>query len=331
MRFEVWNSHLALPGLALAAAALLGAAGTAPYWRAQRPAEAGDGVTHLRLTGQAIVPEVTRLGMNLGEQNFYDSGQMVRNLLYRNPGFEGMEYRSILHCVTGGAAGCVDPRQGIQWPAGFWDGAGFEVLDGAAEGRRGKVTASGPSGGGYGLTLKGAGTAIGAGDWLAVEKKFPGDAAAGWWPTLEGGARLEAERTDLSPETQGRQALRIEADGAGQSVDLRSYFDTTQGFTFVRLRGRYRLSFRAKGLAGNRVLHVHVRRDAAGMHDYLEQDLRLTSSWADYHADFAANEDAGPVGAVEAGFTVTGRLAAAGRRGAGANRRRPRQPDRLSR
>ncbi len=305
MKSTGWNLRV---GLAFAAISLLGVAVVAPFWLVRSVEGAEGGVTHLKVTREVILPGVTRLGINLGEQNFYDSGQMMKNLLYRNPGFEGMEYRSILHCTMsgtgGGAASCVDTRQGFQWPAGFWDGARFEVLDGIAAGRRGSVRASVASGGGYELTLDGV--VIGSGDWLAVEKEFAGDAAAGWWPALKGGARMEAERVDLSPETEGRQALRIEAANVGQSAELRSYFDSTEGFTFVRLRGRYRLSFRAKGLAGNRVVHVHVRRNSAGMHDYLEQDVRLTPQWADYHAEFAANEDAGTVGAVEAGFSVAG-------------------------
>ena len=304
MRMNGWKLRVAPPEFAFTVLALLAVAITVPFWHAQHMAEAGSSVTHLRVTSQVILPGVTRLGINLGEQNFYDSGQMMKNLLYRNPGFEGMAYRSILHCTMGGASSCVDTRQGFLWPAGFWDGARFEVLDGVAAGRRGIVRASGPDGGGYGLTLDSA--MIGSGDWLAVEKEFPGDAAAGWWPTLKGGARLDAERADLSPETQGRQALKIEAANEGQSAELKSYFDSMEGFTFVRLRGQFRLSFRAKGLVGNRVVHVHVRRNEAGIHDYLEQDVRLSGQWADYHAEFNANEDAGTVGAVEAGFTVTG-------------------------
>ncbi len=303
MRSKGWNLRVAQGGVAFAAILLLGAA-VASFWLVRSVKGAEGGVTHLRVTREVVLPGVTRLGINLGEQNFYDSGQMMKNLLYRNPGFEGMSYRSILHCSMGGAGSCVDARQGFQWPAGFWDGARFEVLDGVAVGRKGSVRASGASGGGYGLKLNGG--VIGNGDWLAVEKEFSGDAATGWWPALKGGARLEAERVDLSPETRGRQALRIEAANAGQSAELRSYFDSTEGFTFVRLRGRFRLSFRAKGLAGNRVVHVHVRRNAAGMHDYLEQDVRLTSQWADYHAEFNADEDAGTVGAVESGFSVAG-------------------------
>jgi hypothetical protein len=277
---------------------------------------AGGGVTHLRVTSQVVLPGVTRLGINLGEQNYYDSGQMVKNLLYRNPGFEGMSYRSILHCNIGGPARCLDTQQGFVWPAGFWDGASYEVLDGVASGRRGKVLTSGPSGGGYSVGLDGGGagrvTAIAGGDWMAVAKDFPGDPASGWWPTLNGGARLEAERKDLSPSTAGHQALRIVAEATGQSAQIKSYFDSTDGFTFVRLHGRYRLSFRAKGLGGARTLHIHVARLVNGETLFLDQDVRLTPSWADYHADFTASEEevvsnspklAGPV---EVNFSVAG-------------------------
>ena len=100
-------------------------------------------VTNLRVTSQVILSGVTRLGVNLGEQNFYDSGQMLKNLLSRNPGFARMTYRSIFHCQTGGPARCVDARPGIQFPADFWNGARYEVLEGAAAGQRGTVTASG--------------------------------------------------------------------------------------------------------------------------------------------------------------------------------------------
>lgn len=270
----------------------------------------GNSTTHLRVTKQVILPGVTRLGINLGEQNYYDSGQMMKNLLYRNPGFEGMEYRSILHCLQAGPWNCTDTRHSFEWPAGFWDGARYEVLDGTAVGRHGVVrssTPTNPSGpGGYSLILEGAGPPIGTGDWLAVSKDFPGDPAAGWWPTLKGGARLEAERRDLPPQPEGRQVLRVDAGGTGQSVELKSYFDTLEGMTFVRLRGRFRLSFKAKGLYGNKSIHVHVVRLAAGKLDYLEKDFQLTPGWAEYRAEFNANEGAGPIGPVETGFSIAG-------------------------
>jgi len=293
-------------GLVIAALMLMAAVAAGPEAHSQAATKTGGGVTHLRVTNRVILPGVTRLGINLGEQTYYDSGQMMRNLLYRNPGFEGMAYRSILHCLSSGPSNCTDTRHSFTWPSGFWDGASYEVLDGAAVGRKGSVGSSGPSGGGYGLTLDSAGPAIGTGDWLAVSKEFPGDPSSGWWPQLTGGAKLEAERKDLSPETGGRQALRIAASLPGQSVELKSYFDSMEGFTFVRLRGLYRLSFRAKGLAGTRTIHAHVKRIVNGKADYLEQDFQLTPAWADYHAEFMVEEGPTPTGPVEAGFSVAG-------------------------
>jgi len=263
------------------------------------------GETHLRVTSQVILRGATRLGVNLGEQNFYDSGQMLKNLLARNPAFAPMRYRSIFHCQTGGAGRCTDTRGGIQFADNFWSGARYEVLVGAAAGRTGSVAASGAGAGGYVLTL-GGGSAIGAGDWLAVEKDFPGDPAAGWWPTVSGGARLEAERADLPPGLGLRQALRIEANGAGQYAQVNSYFDSTAGMSFVHLRGRYRLSFRAKAAGGSNLLHVHVARSAPGLRRYVDAELRLTPRWAEYNEEFTANETALPAAAAEVSFSESG-------------------------
>lgn len=264
-----------------------------------------NGVTHLRVTSQVVLPGVTRLGMNLGGQNYYDSGQMLKNLLYRNPGFEGMSYRSIFHCQFGGQARCVD-TWGVNFPADFWDGAHYEVLVGASAGRHGTVTASAPVPGGYGFALDSSGPAIAAGDWMAVSKDIPGDPTAGWWPSVKGGGTLEAERADLPPGTLGRQALRMEAASPGASAQVNSYFDTTEGMTFVRLRGRYRLSFRAKGLGGSKVLHVDVGRLAGGLHPYLNKDVPLTSAWANYDEEFTADEGDLPVGSVQVSLNATG-------------------------
>jgi len=303
------DAAMAAAGLFLMAAVAAGPHGDSRVSAAGDSSK--DGVTHFRVTSQVLLHGVTRLGINLGEQNYYDSGQMTRNLLYRNPGFEGLAYRSILHCMIGGPANCTDTHHAFTWPQGFWDGAHYEVLDGetrdgSATGRTGTVKASGPASGGYSLGLDSTGPAIAAGDWLAVSKSFPGDPASGWWPALHGGAHLDAEFKDLSTETKGRQALRIESAAAGQSVELKSYFDTSEGMTFVRLHGRYRFSFRAKALAGSKSLHVHVKRIVNGKADYLEQDFQLTPAWANYQAEFTANEAPLPAGPVETGFSVEG-------------------------
>ena len=275
--------------------------------RAQMESGARSDVTHLRVTSEAILAEVTRLGVNLGEENFYDSGQMLKNLLSRNPEFAGMTYRTIFHCDLGGVGRCVDDRSGIQFPADFWNGANYEVVKGAAQGHRGTVTQAGPADRGYALTLS---SSVGAGDWIAVERNAPDNPAAGWWPTMHGGARLELEHNDLPPGVPVRQALRIDAAAAGQSADLNAYFDSMAGMTFVHLRGRYRLSFRAKALSGSttgaKTIHVHVGRLVAGLRRYVDTDVHLTPAWAEYSEEFTANETALPAAAVETGFNVSG-------------------------
>ncbi len=291
----------------LAALALLGAAACSSNGRGQR-ADSGTGsVTDLRMTRQVILPGVTRLGINLGDQDYYDSGQMLKNLLYRNPAFAGMNYRTIFHCQYGGPARCVDTRGGINFPAHFWDGAAYTVLEGSAAGRRGTVTAAGPAGDGYALALDSeASDPIGAGDWLAAEKQFPGDPTAGWWPTVRSGGQLEADRDDLPPNQPGRQALRMVATGASAVAQVNSYFDSSAGMTFVPLRGRYRLSFWAKGLTASTVLHVHVGRLAPGLRYYLNEDVRLSPQWKLYSEEFSAEEVNLPPAPVETGFYVMG-------------------------
>ncbi len=66
------------------------------------------GVTHIAVTDTVLQPSAERLGINLGEQNFFDSGMILKNLVARNPGFEGGSYRSILRCLHADATRCAD-------------------------------------------------------------------------------------------------------------------------------------------------------------------------------------------------------------------------------
>ncbi len=308
MRLHLSNANRdprALKGktLSLRMALWLGVMSAAlPLSLCAQPASSTADVTRLRVTDQVILAHVTRLGINLGEQNFFDSGQMLKNLLARNPEFAGMTYRGIFHCSAGRAGLCVDMRPGIRFPANFWNGADYEVLDGAAMERSGTVSAAAPGAGGFALTLSGT---VSAGDWIAVETTVKDDAGAGWWPTLRGGARLAIERNDLPPGAPVRQALEIDAAGVGRSAELNAYFDSIAGMSFVHLRGRYRLQFRAKAISGSGLMHVHVARLVPGLRRYLDQDVHLTRNWTQYSEEFTANERSLPAAAVETGFSFT--------------------------
>ena len=112
----------------------------APLAGCQRPTTpkplAETGPTTITITPEVLHPNVKRLGINLSGQTFYDSGQMLRNLTFRNPGFEGETWQSILHCKTITINSCTDENQYAQWPGGFLDGARYTVLSGPAHGRQ---------------------------------------------------------------------------------------------------------------------------------------------------------------------------------------------------
>jgi alpha-L-arabinofuranosidase len=252
---------------------------------------------------------VERLGINLSGQTYYDSGQMLRNLVARNPGFEGERWQTILHCKRAGRTSCTDENQYAVWPAGFLKGAQVEVLSGAAAGERATVVSSTAAQAPLGvtLTLNGLTHALHDGDFVLACVDKPGGAEAGWWTEVQGGAVIGSERRDLSPHTPGKQALRVEAEGAGQSATVSSYFDTLAGHSFVQLRGMYRLRFRARPLSARRALEVRLQRmdTAHGMETLLDRSVELRPGWNDYELEFAARENGSAMGNVGLTFGFT--------------------------
>ncbi|HEY0306614.1 MAG TPA: hypothetical protein VGB94_00485, partial [Acidobacteriaceae bacterium] len=280
--------------------------------RVEAAASAALGITHIEVQETVLQPAVERVGMNLGEQTFFDSGMMLKNLVARNPGFEGGSYRSILHCVHADAARCTDDDADSAWAKDFWRDGAYEWISGPLEGHKGTVTGSTAAvRGSVGAVLQlvdsaGSGAkAAGFAGYLVVRKSQPGNAMAGWWPQTQGGGTLTAESADLSPKTAGKQALRMTAVGAGASAAAISYFDTTDGHAFLRLQGRYRLSFRAKAVVGpagaGKGLRVALERLSAPPASFLSEKVELGTTWQDLHVDFEAKDAVGPGGVPAAG------------------------------
>jgi alpha-L-arabinofuranosidase len=264
--------------------------------------------TSIQITGAVVQPSVTRLGINLGDQTSYDSGQMVKNLIFGNQGFEGMKYRSILNCVQVSANTCTDDNTYDPQPTGFWTNATYLVISGAQAGASGTITASTSipiSCGNCGQQVvtfdKNLGLA--AGDYVAVTNSFPGNAQTGWSAVPAGNATFATELQDLSPETVGKQALRITATGASDSASLTRGWDTTDNKTFLQMNGHFALTFRAKGTGGTNKVSVLVDR-LTGEAAFLQQTVNLTSSWADYSLPFTASENGSEIGHIQLVFSL---------------------------
>lgn len=268
------------------------------------------GLTDIAVGRNFMYRNVKHFGINLSGQSFYDSGQMLKNFAFRNPGFEGETWQSILRCKTVANQSCEDDSLYSKWPAGFLDGASYEVISGAASGVHGTILHSSAAGDAHGLLLQLSGLPHGLApsDFLLLRKEKPGNAQAGWWTQTEHGAQFATEFNDLPPNTSGRQALRVEAPGTEQSARVSAYFDSTETRSFLQMRGAFHLTFKAKSVNGAKSIGVTVARNDKKHHPapFLSQRPQLTTSWQSYSYDFRAAEDGSALGTIGLSFDIRG-------------------------
>jgi alpha-L-arabinofuranosidase len=270
-------------------------------------------VSDIAITNKVHQEGVKRFGINLGRTTFYDSGQILRNFTFRNPGFEGESWRSILRCKTITSTTCIDGNQYAVWPENFLKGAHFEFISGSAIGISGTIQSSLPARypeHGVSFNYQTLSRTPSPNDFVLVSFERPGGADKGWWTnTMNSGAKISTEFKDLSPRSPGRQALRIQASGPNQVAHLDSYFDTYEGRSFVQLKGRYTFSFRAKGISGNNSISVHIIRNGTepgGPGLFPSRVIHLSAAWKDYSYEWTASEDGSQVGPVDISFSVNG-------------------------
>jgi hypothetical protein len=277
--------------------------GLAPLTQATGAGQA----TNIAIGTSVLQPSVKRLGINLGDSDFYDAGQIMKNLVFRNPGFEGEIYQSTIRCASGRATACTDDNGASAWPTGYWNGATFEVFHGAARGRTGKVagyTAAAKATGGTFL-FSTSGVAPVTGDYMIVRMRVPGDAPAGWWSATSGKGVIATNASDLPPGTTGHQTVALNAPTASDCAQLAAHIDVGTQRSFTRLDGTFRLSFKAKGTGGSNTVAVNLKRNS--LRTYLDQTLHLTNAWKTYTLRFTADERGSSLGTIELRFNTVGR------------------------
>ena len=262
--------------------------------------------TNIAIGSTQLQSSVKAFGINLSDKTYYDAGQVTKNLVSRNPGFEGEIYNSTIRCVSGGATTCVDDDPWSAWPAGFWNGATFEVFYGASQGRTGTVSSYSAANGGSGgtFTFSTSGVAPATGDYMIVRMTVPGNASAGWWPTTSGNGAITTNSSDLPPGTTGLQTAAVNAPTASDSATLTAYFDGDGGRSFVLLNGTFQLTFKAKGTGGSNAIALNLQRPGSGT--YLNQTVNLTNTWTTYTFNFTAAESGSNLQNVALAFTTVG-------------------------
>ena len=263
------------------------------------------GPTVIEITDLRKINAVKKFGINIGSTSFYDSSLLTKNLLYRNPGFEGELYQSVVSCSISANGSCIDQEDSTSWPDGFWTGGGYEFISGGLKSRRGIVASSESSGDGHHLRLKFSGGDVpaGASGYLILRATKPGSGQAGWWPHVCCGGKITTELDDLAGKEAGQQALRL-ADSQGGEASVSSYFGYSADRSFVLLRGKYELQFIAKGVSGQNSAVVSVRRNSTPAETFVTQAIHLSKQWRPYKISFTADEDSAASGLIEVQFAA---------------------------
>jgi alpha-L-arabinofuranosidase len=262
--------------------------------------------TTIDVSSSVAVPSVKRFGINLGNTNYWDAS-IMKNLLFQNPGFEGLLYRSVVECASGTATGCTDTLTSSAWPSGFWNGASYEFIWGTAKGRTGTVVSSTAphAGSGTSYVFADSGVVPNAGDYVVLRKSIAGDAQSGWFPVASNGATISTELSDLAPGTEGKQAIRLSAPNAGQEASITGTLDASSFGSFLQLNGSFHLSFKAKGVGGNNGLIVSLRRAGpSGETLFIDRTLVLGNSWSTYGIDFTGSETGSATGLIYMQFAA---------------------------
>ncbi len=271
-------------------------------------AAGAQGPTVIDVSQTVLHENVIRLGMNLGGESYYDSQQILKNLISQNPGFEGRQWQSVLRCGRVTPDSCTDGANSGSWPEGFLDGGTFEVITGAAAGRTGAILHSTAAGNQTGTTIQIApgGKPLADNDYIVVRNTATGHGTDGW-SVYVNGATIATELKDLSPRSPGKQALRINASNPGAFAGIATFFDTANGPSYVQLRGPYTIRFRAKGIGGNKAIRVKLSRITHnGDITLFDQNVILSGNWQDYSLNLTASEPASSVGSVSLAFSVGG-------------------------
>lgn len=276
--------------------------------------------------------KTSRVGMNIGAIDYFDSGQIYKNLAgINNPGMEPSLTRQIWAIASAGTTTTFTiPDQFDTVPPNYWIGGTVTVVDSQSGGaelgcvgtiasntgpnypKQGVVTFVAPT-----ITISGGcPAAFAIGDLVVVSKStFP--TPESWWETggnggvrgtVTGGAQLLSDTTDLCA-TCGTQSLSMNATASGsKATAIVDYDSESVDNIFVLMNGSYQLTFWAKLAAGTPSLVVSAGRGSSGGFNCGTFTPTLTSTWAQYTWNCTASE--APATTVPAtasiSFNVTG-------------------------
>lgn len=256
---------------------------------AQQAAPKAD--TIIQLSETPLVVDAKRLGLNLGGPENYAAAQYLKNIIH-NPGFESGEYGMVWH-TKGGATGTHalqdfwstewnNDALGIGQPVGFWNGADYEIVYGAAAGRRGKISLFNHENLTYSYYFNNNGTAPDTWSVVFVRQQFS-NSFGSKTPSPN------ADTTTVRPGSPGVQSYHAFWPGADWMPVSNMYFDSYwrdsqfEAGKLMVIEGPWRLEFWAKGRTTGDQMRVRFFREGEG--SFINRVFTLTTQWQKFTYD----------------------------------------------
>lgn len=275
---------------------------------AQTLIPAADAVVILQVQNQPAQRNVARIGVNLGTWTSWGAEQLGANVIM-NPGFESTIDRAIVIVSHNDKNGFEDGASWLSRPDGFWRGANYEVISGAAAGDRGIVKDSlrvGP----HGMPLYETEPSphhLAAGDVVALTRENDQRAVANWWITDSSSvARIDLDDAKCCPASSGAGALRLTPDVRGPVI-VSSYLDAITGRAgkLLPIRGLWRLQFWSRA-DGNVGASLRVTFGRVGSTPFLDRTIEPSTTWRLTSIDFAGRDEEVLPATLELRFAVSG-------------------------
>lgn len=238
-----------------------------------------------------VVPNLTRLGMNMSFRSPYAAEQYIKNVLM-NPGFEGVVERIAVIVNNPDNQGFSDNQKGLGQPDGFWTGCDYEVRSGQHAGYRGVISNSlnESTDGLPRYFTEGTAPTLSKNDVVVITKTSEPAIPTLWSPSNNSAVHVDCGNT--RPGSTGTCSAVIDPN-----TELNFYLDTEQGEAgnLLNVKGDWNFSVWVKGEGKGGNLRVKFAR-LNSTPPYFEQTFPLTNDWQQVSYKFTADANALPGG-----------------------------------
>lgn len=242
----------------------------------------GVNVTNVDISDTVRLSGAKRLGLNIGGHDRWGASKILKNQL-PNPGFEPGVFGTVWLADPSSTSDLYVPRDwntnsGNQ-PAGFWDGAAFELVYGPGAGASGSVQTFTHNGGDYHFDLgSNGGTPLDDRDVMFTRRTF----------TSISGMNSGVGAADTVNPYSGNQSLRLQPGDDFTFVMDTSWRDGDQSsHKLLVVEGDWRIRLKARGANAGDQIRVRYFRDGGAPYNptFLDRTFNLGSSWATYQED----------------------------------------------